>query len=168
MHARPLSLLVALLALVISAAHAAPRSLAVTNFIEYRTGAGPAGEPGREAAVFYRIFFKEADAREVYDFFRDDVAAKKDESEMGNKLIREALRAEDYPATLHLLRHRIQLGDAPEEGTAFPAPDEPGAITYEKYRVRLESGARSFDWVRRGSEPPARLLGKGTLVAPSR
>lgn len=153
-----------LLLATLTQAAPAVRVLAVTNMLEYRTGPGPAGEPGREAAVYYRISFQEADAREVYDFFRDDVAAKRDEAEMGNKLIREALRAEDYPATLHLLRHRIQLGDQPEEGTAFPAPGEPGAITYDKYRTRRADGSRWFDWVRRGSDPAVRLLGEGELV----
>lgn len=143
-------------------------SVAVTAYLSYRveeTGtSGDSLAEGRPATNYYRIYFNESDAREVYQFFRDDVARQHDRAEIIIKLIREALHQEDFPASILLEGFTIRLGEEPAEGTDFPLGES--AYVYRKVRVALEEGGRSYDWVRGRGEDQVRLLGKGRILAP--
>lgn len=130
--------------------------LPVSAYLTYRLGEGESN------TTFYRIHFHEDDAREVYAFFRDDVAAKHDRAEIMNRLIRGALDAEGFPTRIQLEGFTIQLGEEPSEGTDFPVGPE--AYTWVRVRIRHPDGSKGYDWIREGADPDLRLLGEGELV----
>jgi hypothetical protein len=164
-----LTLFMALFALtqLLPTSSMADEILSVTSYLSYRTcdrkTSGETSCVGRSATTYYRLQFAEADAQVVYEFFRDDVAKNLDNTEIVNKLIREALHAEDFPSELTLEGFTIKLAENPSEGTDFPVGED--EIVYLKVRVRLKDGGRSFDWIRRGSVPLVRLLNNGTILA---
>lgn len=151
------------------AAAEAQESVSLTCYLAYETveRAGPAEvvPQGRAGMVYYRIWFRPDDAREIHDYWYARAGDERDESEIVNKLMREALTQEDYPSRLMLRAFRIELGDEPAREIEYPGAGDEGEIVYTKVRVVLEGGGRSVDWMRAGSSGEARLLGKGRIVA---
>ncbi len=139
----------------------------ITIYLDYQTcdplSPHEVARKGRRARVFYRLHLPPEDAEEVYRFFIEDVTAKLDDTEIANRMIKEALATDGYPRQLTM--HCMEFSFDSQESHSIEFPQAEKALVYQRVPVELPNGSHSQDWVRTLGGSSLRLLGKGKILA---